>query len=49
MSDQGQTIDVTVVDTCEGCAQFDIDLSPGAFQALAPLSAGRIQVDWEWA
>jgi expansin (peptidoglycan-binding protein) len=43
---QGRQVDATVVDTCPGCAEEGIDLSPAAFQALAPLEAGRIQVDW---
>ncbi|KAF4612062.1 hypothetical protein D9613_003619 [Agrocybe pediades] len=45
---QGKTIDATVVDSCPGCSQYSIDLSPSAFQALAPLDAGRIQVDWNY-
>ncbi|QRV95559.1 hypothetical protein RhiJN_23577 [Ceratobasidium sp. AG-Ba] len=38
----GKTIRVGIVDRCEGCALWDVDLSPSAFQALAPLSAGRL-------
>ncbi|KAF8994921.1 RlpA-like double-psi beta-barrel-protein domain-containing protein-containing protein, partial [Cyathus striatus] len=45
---QGKTIDATVVDSCPGCSQYSIDLSPAAFSALAPLDAGRIQVDWNY-
>ncbi|KAF9444514.1 hypothetical protein P691DRAFT_763334 [Macrolepiota fuliginosa MF-IS2] len=45
----GKTIDATVVDSCPGCSQYSIDLSPSAFQALAPLSAGRIPVTWSYA
>ncbi|KAF9562855.1 hypothetical protein CPC08DRAFT_706368 [Agrocybe pediades] len=45
---QGRNIDATVVDTCPGCSQYSIDLSPAAFSALAPLNAGRIQVDWHY-
>ncbi|KAF9531338.1 RlpA-like double-psi beta-barrel-protein domain-containing protein-containing protein [Crepidotus variabilis] len=45
---QGKTVDVTVVDTCPGCSQYSIDLSPAAFQKLAPLSVGRIQVSWNF-
>ncbi|KAF8970646.1 RlpA-like double-psi beta-barrel-protein domain-containing protein-containing protein [Flammula alnicola] len=48
VSYQGKTIDATVVDSCPGCSQYSIDLSPSAFEALAPLDAGRIQVDWHY-
>jgi expansin (peptidoglycan-binding protein) len=44
----GKTVDVTVVDRCEGCASGDLDFSPAAFQALAALSVGVIQGTWEW-
>lgn len=47
--DGGKTIDATVVDSCPGCSQYSIDLSPGAFQALASLDAGRIPVTWWYA
>ncbi|EGN94578.1 hypothetical protein SERLA73DRAFT_188551 [Serpula lacrymans var. lacrymans S7.3] len=46
---EGKSIDVTVVDECEGCSTYDIDLSPSAFSALAPESAGRIPVQWTYA
>ncbi|QRW09754.1 hypothetical protein RhiLY_08753 [Ceratobasidium sp. AG-Ba] len=39
---KGKTIRVGIVDRCEGCALWDLDLSPSAFQQLAPLSAGRL-------
>jgi len=52
----GKTITITyngitktgkVVDTCEGCAAGNIDLSPSLFQAFAPESAGRVPgVSW---
>ncbi|KAF9448521.1 hypothetical protein P691DRAFT_792466 [Macrolepiota fuliginosa MF-IS2] len=45
----GKTIDATVVDSCPGCSRYSIDLSPSAFKALAPLSAGRIPVTWSFA
>jgi expansin (peptidoglycan-binding protein) len=37
---------VRVVDQCPGCAHGDLDLSPQAFQQLAPLSAGRVAISW---
>ncbi|EGN94576.1 hypothetical protein SERLA73DRAFT_62180 [Serpula lacrymans var. lacrymans S7.3] len=45
---QGKSVDVTVVDECPGCGEYGIDLSPSAFSALAPESAGRIPVEWKF-
>lgn len=43
----GQTVQATVVDTCEGCAMYDIDVSESLFTTLAGgLFAGRLNVDW---
>ncbi|PFH50100.1 hypothetical protein AMATHDRAFT_145987, partial [Amanita thiersii Skay4041] len=44
----GKTVWATVVDSCPGCGPDGLDLSQGAFQALAPLDAGRIQVEWRF-
>ncbi|KAJ8089123.1 hypothetical protein PM082_014371 [Marasmius tenuissimus] len=38
----GKSVDVTVVDRCPGCVGGSIDLSPAAFDVLAPQSVGRI-------
>lgn len=46
---QGKSVQVTVVDRCEGCSDTSIDFSPSAFQQLASESAGRIAITWEWA
>ncbi|KAG7091844.1 hypothetical protein E1B28_008247 [Marasmius oreades] len=43
---QGKSVTVTIVDRCPGCGTTGIDLSPAAFQILAPLSVGRIPVQW---
>ncbi|CAE6485256.1 unnamed protein product [Rhizoctonia solani] len=40
--DGGKTIRVGIVDRCEGCALWDLDLSPSAFQQFAPLATGRL-------
>ncbi|KAF8181054.1 RlpA-like double-psi beta-barrel-protein domain-containing protein-containing protein [Pholiota molesta] len=45
---QGRTVEATVEDTCPGCSQYSIDLTPAAFKKLAPLDAGRIKVTWEY-
>ena len=43
-----KSIDVTVVDRCEGCKLTDIDLSRDMFGKLAPEELGRVSVKWEW-
>lgn len=40
------SVTVRVVDQCPECKRGDLDLSPQAFQRLAPLSAGRIPITW---
>ena len=42
---QGKVV-VRIVDRCPGCAKGDLDLSQTAFKAIAPLSAGRIDIAW---
>lgn len=44
----GNSVDVTVVDRCEGCAYNDLDFSPSAFDQLASQSLGRIDITWQW-
>lgn len=40
---QGKTVDVTVADACPGCYNSaSVDLSTGAFQALASLDVGEL-------
>ncbi|PIL26359.1 hypothetical protein GSI_12115 [Ganoderma sinense ZZ0214-1] len=46
-SADGKSVTVTVADTCPGCAPGSVDLTPTAFQQLAPLSVGRLHgVSW---
>jgi expansin len=40
------SVTVRVVDLCPECKHGDLDLSPQAFQLLAPLAAGRIPITW---
>ncbi len=40
------SVDVRIVDRCPGCSAGDIDLSPDAFERIAPLSAGRVDATW---
>ncbi|KAG8732974.1 hypothetical protein FRC10_000504 [Ceratobasidium sp. 414] len=45
----GKIIRVGIVDRCEGCALWDVDLSPSAFQQFAPLATGRLYgVTWHF-
>ena len=47
--DPSKTVTVTIVDTCPGCkGEFDLDLSPAAFNALADPAVGRIKIAWEF-
>ena len=42
------TVDVRIVDRCPECPQGDIDLSPEAFELIAPLEQGRVDISWEY-
>lgn len=44
-----KSVEVTVVDRCEGCADTDLDLSIEAFSLLADPLLGRIPIFWTWA
>jgi expansin (peptidoglycan-binding protein) len=41
-------VTVRIVDLCPECAHGDIDLSPAAFELLAPLEKGRIPISWQF-
>nr|ACZ59470.1 expansin family protein [Flammulina velutipes] len=46
----GNTVSIQAVDRCEGCAFYDLDLSPSSFEQLASFSLGRLSgATWEWA
>lgn len=48
-SGQEKELVLTVVDRCEACKQWDIDLSPGAFGRLeGDQGLGRVKVNWGW-
>jgi expansin (peptidoglycan-binding protein) len=40
------SIELLIVDQCPGCAMGDIDLSPAAFEQIAALEDGRVDVSW---
>ncbi len=42
------SVEVRIVDRCPECAPGDIDLSPQAFEQIAPLSAGRVDIGWSY-
>ena len=48
-ADKGKSVTATVMDLCPECHSGSIDLTPSAFKELAPLSDGRIKVEWEFA
>ncbi|CAK9441140.1 uncharacterized protein LODBEIA_P50090 [Lodderomyces beijingensis] len=45
---QGKSVDVTIVDRCEGCQYNDLDFSPTAFESIADKGLGRIPITWQW-
>ncbi|KAG7665182.1 uncharacterized protein J8A68_001238 [[Candida] subhashii] len=45
---QGNSVEVTIVDKCMGCAPHDLDFSPAAFRQIADQDLGRIKISWEW-
>ncbi|OLL25649.1 Papain inhibitor [Neolecta irregularis DAH-3] len=44
----GQSVNVTVLDRCTGCAEYDLDFSPSAFNQLATEIEGRVDISWHW-
>jgi expansin len=44
---QGQ-VTVRIVDRCPECKRGDIDLSPQAFDSIAPRALGRVQIQWRY-
>jgi len=47
---KGNSLTVTVADTCPGCGKNDVDFSVGAWNRLTDHSApGTIEIEWELA
>ncbi|KAF1960588.1 hypothetical protein CC80DRAFT_260533 [Byssothecium circinans] len=44
----GRSVDVQVVDRCEGCQERDVDVPIPIFQQLADPTLGRVPVTWVW-
>ncbi|RST04340.1 hypothetical protein EF910_17505 [Streptomyces sp. WAC07149] len=45
---KGKSITATVLDEAKGAGSYGLDLTPGAFKALAPLDKGKIDVTWRF-
>lgn len=45
----GESVGVRIVDLCPGCEAGHVDLSPSAFEKLADLSMGVVEVTWRYA
>lgn len=45
---QMRSVDLKVVDRCTGCAVDDLDTTETAFEELAPIASGRVDVTWAW-
>ncbi|KAF9314150.1 hypothetical protein BG003_004495, partial [Podila horticola] len=44
----GKSVTAKVVDTCPECASGSLDLSQAAFQSLASLDQGEIDITWSF-
>ncbi|KAJ3475002.1 hypothetical protein NLI96_g12121 [Meripilus lineatus] len=44
----GKSVYVKTRDECEGCGQYDIDLSPSAFSSIGNLDTGVLNVQWHF-
>lgn len=42
------SVTVKIVDTCPGCANGDLDLSPAAFSKIADMAQGRVPITWDF-
>ncbi|PWN42242.1 barwin-like endoglucanase, partial [Ceraceosorus guamensis] len=46
----GKTVTAKVADSCPTCQTTQsLDLSVGAFQAIASLNDGQVEISWTWA
>ncbi|KIF02422.1 hypothetical protein PL81_30060, partial [Streptomyces sp. RSD-27] len=46
---KGKSITATVLDEAPGAGRHGLDLTPGAFKALAPLDKTKLDVTWRFA
>ncbi|ODV61322.1 RlpA-like double-psi beta-barrel domain-containing protein ASCRUDRAFT_34082, partial [Ascoidea rubescens DSM 1968] len=44
----GKSVTAKIVDSCASCSDEQIDFSPVAFQQLADLDVGVLQVEWSF-
>ncbi len=40
------SVELMIVDQCPTCAHGDVDLSPAAFEQIAALEEGRVDIEW---
>jgi hypothetical protein len=43
-----RSVDLKVADRCTGCEPTDLDTTVGAFEKLAAVDLGRVDVTWAW-
>lgn len=41
-------VTIQIVDLCPECKHGDIDLSPDAFEKIAPIADGRVTINWQF-
>ncbi|MEU3910159.1 hypothetical protein [Streptomyces sp. NPDC029721] len=46
---KGKSVTATVLDKAPGAGRYGLDLTPGAFKALAPLDKHKLDVTWRFA
>ncbi|MFF2195384.1 hypothetical protein [Streptomyces sp. NPDC058157] len=46
---KGKSVTATVLDEAPGAGRYGLDLTPGAFKALAPLDKHKLDVTWRFA
>ncbi|MFF4364662.1 hypothetical protein [Streptomyces sp. NPDC001594] len=46
---KGKSVTATVLDEAPGAGRHGLDLTPGAFKALAPLDKSKLDVTWRFA
>lgn len=44
----GGGVTITIVDRCPVCAQYDLDLSPAAYDVIGNQDEGRVAIEWNW-
>ena len=45
----GNTETAVIEDRCQGCQEFDLDMTPDLFNKFADPATGRIHITWRFA